>query len=152
MYERIIEIIAYLMSQLQATRSFDEINFDELSDKGYTTTEISTAFSWLIDRMEFSDQVIGNDEIAQSDSFRILNERESAIMTKEAFGYLLQMQQLGLITNEHVEMVLDRSSQTGEQSISDSEMKSIIASVIFNADAAGPAGSRMLLNGTDTIH
>lgn len=152
MYERIIEIIVYLISQLHEKRSINDITVDKLNEDGYTATEISTAFSWLIDRMEFGDQVITNDDIAQSNSFRMLHADESSVITPEAFGYLLQMQQLGLITNEHVEMVVERSMLMGGRKVSDAEMKAIIASVIFNAEAQSSGGSRMLLNGTDTIH
>lgn len=152
MYERIIEIIVYLIAQLQDKRSINDISLDELNDQGYTATEISTAFSWLIDRMEFGDQAVEHDEIAQSESFRVLHDAEAEVITPDAFGYLIQMQQLGLITNEHLEMVLERSMLLGGRKVSDSELKSIIASVIFNSDSMNASGSRMLLNGTDTIH
>ncbi len=152
MHERIIEIIAHVIAQMGETRTINDVVVDELSAQGYTPTEISTAFSWLIDRMEFGDQVISNDDIANSASFRILDGRERTAVGADTFGYLLQMLQLGLISNEHLEMLIERLTVDDGHDLSGAELKAVIASVVFNADGDVKGGSRMMLNGADTIH
>ncbi len=152
MHERIIEIIAHVIAQMREVPNLNDVVVDELSAQGYTPTEISTAFSWLIDRMEFADQVISNDDIANTVSFRILDHRERSSLGAETFGYLLQMLQLGLISNEHLEILIDRLTADEDHDLSGAELKAAIASVVFNADGDYMSGSRMLLNGDDTIH
>ena len=55
MKERIVEILIYIMSEMQGNKGITEIDVRDLKEKGYTQSEISAAFSWLYDNMKLND-------------------------------------------------------------------------------------------------
>lgn len=151
MRERIIEIIVYLISELNHNHPIDEVTFDRLSDQGYSTTEISAAFSWLFDKIHFGNHSINSEEFARSPSLRFLNNAEKEIISPEIHGYLLQLYQLGLLGNEHLEMTIERAIATGYRNLTIEQLHSVIATILFDASSSA-SGSRLMLNGDDTIH
>lgn len=151
MRERIIEIIVYLISELNHNHPIDKITFDRLSDQGYSTTEISAAFSWLFDKIHFGNHSIDSEEFSKSPSLRFLNNAEKEIISPAIHGYLIQLYQLGLLNNEHLEMVIERAIATGYRDLSMDQLHSIIATILFDAGSS-MHGSRIMLNGDDTIH
>ncbi len=151
MHNRIIEIIVQLVSQLHGSNDINEAVFRTLASEGYTTSEISTACSWLEDRKEFSGIDSGH-ALGETTSLRVLTPEERACLSTAAEGYLHQMLQLGLITNEHVEMVLHECLYKRGNNVESAELKTIIARVIFNASSGKEPGSRSMLYGTDTVH
>ena len=151
MRERIIEIIVYLISELNHNHPIDKVTFDRLSDRGYSTTEISAAFSWLFDKIHFGNHSINSEAFSQSRSIRFLNNAEKEIISPEIHGYLIQLYQLGLLSNEHLEMVIERAIATGYRDLDLNQLHSVIATILFDADAS-LHGSRLMLNGDDTIH
>lgn len=151
MFERIIEIIVYVISELRQNKHITEIDVSELNKLGYTNTEISTAFSWLVDRVEFSFQYFGNENYSNT-SFRILHEAEQELFTNQAWGELIELHSLGLISNEHIEMLIEKALMLGVQEINSSQLKTFVASLIFNGNSKNMPGSRVMLNGYDTIN
>lgn len=152
MFERIIEIIVYVISELKQNKQISEIDIDQLNELGYTNSEISTAFSWLVDRLEFSDQMFMKDETTSDDSFRILHEAEKELFTQDAIGQLIQLHSLGILTNDHIESLIERALITGIDRIDSSGLKSFVAGMIFNSQPTSRSGNRILLKGNDTIH
>ena len=54
MNERVVEILIYIMSEIRRNRNVTtklDILSDSLIEKGYSESEISSAFSWLMDRL-----------------------------------------------------------------------------------------------------
>ncbi len=152
MYERIIEIIVYVISELKKNKQFSEINIDELQRQGYTSSEISTAFSWLVDRMEFGGKLFDVGTASQAGSFRVLHEAETEFFTSEAWGEMIQLHTLGILTNENIENLIERAAIMGMQKIDTKQLKWFVANSIFNANDGETPGSRFMLNGSETIN
>ena len=152
MYEKIIEIIVYVISELRQNKNISEINLNELQIRGYTNSEISTAFSWLVDRVEFSEHLFDSDTSTNKNSFRILHDAERDIFTTQGWGDLIQMNQLGIVTNEHLEMMVERAMMMGVKKIDSQQLKIYVANHVFNAEAHRLPGNRFMLNGNDTIN
>jgi len=152
MFERIIEIIAYVISEVKRNKSLNEIDVNELENRGYTSSEISTAFSWLVDRMEFAEHLFISDS-TESNSFRILHPYEQELFSKESWGEIIGYHSLGIISNIHIEALIDKSIMMGLRQINPSQLKSMIGVMIFNSGPFSQInGSRFLLNGNDTIN
>jgi uncharacterized protein Smg (DUF494 family) len=83
MKERIVEIIVYLISELKNDIPLNEIDLTVLTTNGYTPMEISTAFSWLYEKIDSEDNVPA--EIAESSrhSHRVLHEAERSVLSPE---------------------------------------------------------------------
>jgi uncharacterized protein Smg (DUF494 family) len=152
MYERIVEIIVYVISELKHNKQISEIDIDELQKRGYSRIEISTAFSWIVDRFELSDKFYVSEGYINPNSFRILHDGEKDLFTKEALGNLLQLHSLGLLSNEHIEMLIERTVMTGMNQIDSQQLKIYVANIIFNAQTNNFPGSRLMLSAEDTIN
>lgn len=151
MFERIIEIIVYVMSELKQNKQLTEIDVNELHQLGYTNSEISTAFSWLVDKIEFEDSE-KYEKKSSIASFRILHEAEKELFTKPALGELVQYTALGILTNEHIEQIIERALMSGMTSIDSNNLKSFVAFSVFNAYNNNAGGVRFMLMGGETIN
>ncbi len=151
MYEKIVEIIAFLMSELNSNHSISETTFKDLSNQGYTDTEISAAFGWLADRSQIQEQLIESID-AQKHSFRILHEFEQMYISPEVYGYFLQLFQLDVLTHDQIETVIERCLMSGMQPVDMNTAKFSVGSILFNAGQYEVPSQRIFLNGTDTIH
>lgn len=150
MYERIIEIILLLVNELKSSKQLSDIDVAFLARSGYTDSEISSAFSWLFDRLG-DDQAVVQGRRASDSSHRVLHEAERMVITPEAYGYLLQWHDLGLLSNEEMEMLIERIMAAGFSSVGESEIKSFLAGFLFEQDQQ-EGKSRISLTGNDTIH
>lgn len=151
MYERIVDIITYVLSELKQNKKLADIDLNILRDKGYSSSEISTAFSWLVDRIEFNN-LSQPLNISDVNSFRILHDAEKELFTEFAWGELVQMQSLGIINTDQIEQIIERALLSGVFKIDSFFLKNMIASFIFNATNSTTPGSRILLSGNDSIN
>ena len=130
MQGKLIEILIILMQEInhrgiQSERM--EVLSGELLNRGYSEQEISTAFSWVLERMNL------NREIQEPDprSFRVLHNIEKVFISAEAFGYLLQLQWCGLINSDELERIIERALAAASPSMEVKEMNSIVMEVLF---------------------
>ncbi|HYF02437.1 MAG TPA: DUF494 family protein [Patescibacteria group bacterium] len=156
MFERIIEIIIYVISELRQETKIQDINLLKLQEMGYSQSEISAAFSWLADRVEMSAQMPNfmkpTDEKPSQDSFRILHLAERELFSKEAWGEILEMEQIGLLNSTHIEEIIERCAMAGYKVTDVTEVRNMAAQLLFHAQMIKPAGSRFMLSGSDTVN
>lgn len=152
MFQRIIEIIIYVISELQS-KQVEEIDLDKLKNLGYTSSEISTAFSWIADSNNFGEILEQGTTISpEKKYFRILHPAEEEFFTPEARNELIHYNLLGLIRNEDIENLIDRNVMSGYGRIDSEDLKSFIAGVIFDAFNQSNSHHRSMLIGNETIN
>lgn len=151
MYERIIEIIVFVISELRLNKDINDIDLVELKSRGYTSSEISAAISWLVDQMEFSEKFISSSLFSKNTSFRVMHQSERDLFTPKALGEIIQFNSLGILNNEHIELLIEKASMLGIRQVDVSAVRSYIANNVFNAQFNN-SGSRFLLQGNDTIN
>jgi uncharacterized protein Smg (DUF494 family) len=149
--ERVVEILVYLMAEIEGNKRLSDIDLLDLQDKGYSASEISTAFSWLYDNMPIQDGRVVMQSSSSRTSRRYLHDAEKMLMTTEAQGYLLQLCELGLIEQRDLENVLDRAMMAGFERLTVQEMREIVATSLF-AKPNNWKASRSMVNNSDTIH
>ena len=136
MQERIIEIIVYLLTEIQQDWN-QKARVDltsALQLKGYTDIEINLAFSWIFNHLQqpMSDKFPRKSKLdSDLDEF---HDIEQLILSPDAYGYLLQMIQLGIIKDEEMDQFVERALAFGKDDISVEDLKSIVASILFNID------------------
>jgi uncharacterized protein Smg (DUF494 family) len=165
--ERIMEIILFLLSEIRADKALMEIDLKPLSVRGFSESEISTAFSWLIDKYALgpmSDDpvllsvpfgrrsMLGPDKGPNEASFRVYHEAERIVIAPEAQGFLLQMVELGLISDSDMEFMVDRIMLSGIPTATLEDVKMLVTSTVFNFDLPFSPQGRIMLNVTDRIH
>ena len=151
MQEKIVELIVYLMREIRQTHDLSKVDVSKLKDNGYSQSEISTALSWIYDKMN-AREPLKKVEGKRARSYRMFHEAERQILTKEARGFLVEMYELGLIDYVDMESIIERSLMSGLNIVDRDEIKSIAAGVLFEYNSPGKPGSRIMLNSTDTIN
>ncbi len=136
MQDRILEIVVYLMNQLSeeqgSLNSIDDMS-DDLRSMGFTDKEISSAYSWLLNHFEdYPESFEFRDKNNNRKSFRVLSDIERKIISAEGYGYLLQLRQLGLLTTEQFEMILDRCALFTTDPVSSDEVKLFASATMFD--------------------
>lgn len=150
MYQRIMEILVFLMDEFNG-RTWQPEQMDQVSEdliqRGYTEQEINTAFHWLYYRLGWD-----NDSITYSldintpteTSHRLLHRQEKRHFTMEAFGYLLQLKHLKLITAKELEEVIERVISMDIQSASVEIVKKVVQSILFEEESSSASGIKPL--------
>jgi uncharacterized protein Smg (DUF494 family) len=151
MQERIVEIILFLIGEMRSEKRLGDVDVNVLTREGYTQSEISTAFSWVFDRMTVGQSVMEPQPETER-SHRILHDAEKMVISAEAQGYLIQCQQLGLLGNRDVEVIIERVMAAGFAEVGLAEMKSLIAGILFDAENPRGGDGHVSLGTNDTIH
>lgn len=151
MHERIVEIILFLVNELKSNKQLSDVDVSLLTENGYTQTEISTAFSWLFERLSVGQQLIPGGQDTQL-SHRVLHDAEKMVITSEAYGYLIQCRQLGLLSNTDIETIIERIMAAGFSTVGVPEMKSFVAGMLMDNDIPPGTNGRISLSSDDTIH
>ncbi len=158
MYHRIMELLVLLMDEFGRenlpAEQIDVIS-EDLLKRGYTEQEIHAAFYWLLSRAENGQTNLLEPpvEVAETSdvSFRLLNTYEQRHIQPEAFGYLLQLLNIKLITRADFEKIIERSFFLDAQPVTLADMKMITQAVLFeddrlwsdNGKPLGPAGRNL---------
>ena len=138
MNERVVEILVYIMNAIRvgkpAANELEVISRD-LLQRGYTENEISSAFSWLFDRFESdTEELVRHTGPRLKGSFRILHDLERIVISPEGHGYLLQLQELGILDDAEVEQIIERALMLGATHLSEAAIKSLVASALFHLE------------------
>jgi len=138
MYQRIMELLVLLMDEYgsQSLQS-DQMGTisEDLIRRGFTEQEINTAFFWLHQRFGRAGEASGiQSRVIQEPadtSFRILNTFERRCFSTEAFGYLLHLLGVRLISLRDVELIMERVLMLDLAPASLDDSKMLVQSVLF---------------------
>lgn len=135
MKENVFDVLMYLfenymdddpeISQDQETLS------TELAQAGFRKGEISKAFTWLEDLSHLRQQ----DDAWQQQvvgSLRHYSAQENAKLSPECRGFLMSMEQSGVLEPKTREMVIDRVMALETEEIELEHLKWIILLILFN--------------------
>jgi len=134
MQERIVEIIVYVLGELhQERKSKDRVDLSgDLASRGYTENEINLAFSWVFNHLRgVRNGITHEEDFEDQEELFGQFELEQLVITPEAYSYLIQLIHLGVIRDNDLEKLVERALIAGESSLSLEDMKSIVASVLF---------------------
>ena len=151
LYEKVLEIIVFLLAELKMNKQLSDVDLNQLEKLGYTQNEINTAFSWIYSKIYTGDKIFA-DEDKIANSSRFLHEVEQNVITPEAYGYLIQLKELGLLNNLDIDLIIDKLMVTSYNKVEINEMKFMIASYLLDIDDMNNTNSRMMINTNDTIN
>ena len=135
MRNRILEIVVFLIDYMQGHNNAGSGAADVssvLEAEGYSEDEISSAYSWLLQRYDNVPEQYFSDFPPAQSSVRVLTQSERTQLSAEAQGFLLKLLHVSLIDSEQLEMVLERASTFGPRAVDLDQMKLIASSVVFD--------------------
>ncbi|MDP8228715.1 MAG: DUF494 family protein [Candidatus Electryoneaceae bacterium] len=155
MDHHIVEILVILMREFPDGASPEEFEplAKDLIDKGYTHYEVETALIWFYNRREIHAVSPPIDGEFNSQSFRILHEIERSIITPAAYGYMIELHQLGIIAMSEMNAVIERAILFGGERLNVDDVKLLVAAQIMEHDGNIPVFEQSFFvnNPTDTI-
>lgn len=99
-----------------------------LEEMGFQNTEITQAFDWLEDLATLQD----SEQLSpvQQSSIRIYSEEEKAVLGDEGVGFVMYLEQVGILTPTTRELILDRVMALGHEL--DNEQLKWIAMIVLH--------------------
>jgi uncharacterized protein Smg (DUF494 family) len=136
MQERIIEIIVNLLSEMQQERKHkDKVDLThDLMLKGYTEIEINLAFTWIFGHLKQAAPDNMNDIVELPLEIDDFPEIDKLVISPDAYGFLIQLIQLGVIKDIELEIFVERALAYGKDDLNVDDLKSIVASILFDLD------------------
>ncbi|MGW8248112.1 MAG: DUF494 family protein [Acidiferrobacterales bacterium] len=136
MKESMFDVLMYLFENYMEEDT--EFNPDqeslttELSQAGFPRVEISKAFSWLEGLSDLRDSAAYLPDEASATSLRVYSENEMKKLDCESRGFLLFMEQSGVLDSISRELVIDRVMALELDEVSIEQLKWVILMVMFN--------------------
>ncbi len=135
MKENILDVLMYLfenyMDDDTQLEQDPEILKVELSAAGFPHAEINKAFAWLEDLAQ-QQELLTDRPAYDSASVRIFTPNEEDKMDLQCRGFLLFLEQVGVLDLAGRELVIDRSMALDTEEISLDQLKWVILMVLFN--------------------
>ena len=136
MNEKLARIIIAIVDRLVAPEAANETVeslTESLVEAGYSIGEINDAFMWLFrgigDRFFEEGAIVRPDKVKRP--IRLLSDFEKSIISPEAYGYILQLSQLGLLTDLQIEDLIERAIYYCSDRVELNDLKQLLPSVIL---------------------
>ena len=135
MKENVLDVLMYLFENYMS----DDIEFDtdeeslrvELQEAGFQSIEISKAFEWLeglVALQDFPEKLL----LVNTSSLRVYTLDEVEKIDLDARGFLMFLEQAGVLDHHTREMVIDRVMALDEDDIDIEQLKWVTLMVLFN--------------------
>ena len=145
MYENMVDVLIYLYENYMDGESQPPTDQgaleNELTEAGFSSTEIQKALQWL-------DELAVGVDVPQyhphgGGSTRIYSEAECTKLDLDARGLLLFLEQNGILDPVSRELVIDRALAIDHAGVSVDELKWVVLLVLMNRPGREAAFTRM---------
>jgi Smg protein len=143
MSDTVLDVLLYLFETYteQEPESADQdVLRDELLRAGFGEPEVDSALDWLDGLNETSAPYAG---IPGERSVRVYNEVEIRRLDLDCRGYLLYLEQVGILSAAQREVVIDRLMALGSDTVDKEQLKWVVLMVLFAQPGQETAFSRM---------
>ncbi len=140
MKETILDVLLFLFENYfyddpDAVRDRDSLQHG-LIQAGFSPSEISKAFDWL--------EALANQRPAVADArangpVRVYVEAEVDRLDRECLGFLMFLEQHGVLDADQRELVLDRAMALDQEEVDLDDLKWVVLMVLFNQPGAEAA-------------
>ncbi len=111
MKQTVVDVLMYLFEniigeEMRADADPErDIMINQLEEMGFPQHEILRAFDWLEDLAGIKHEVTG--EVPQDTSMRIYSDLEKMILDQESIGFLMFLEQAGILNATTRELIMD---------------------------------------------
>jgi Smg protein len=145
MNETVLDVLMYLFenfSDQEYEHAPDQVVLrDELIQAGFGEREVDRALHWL-EELAASDAKPFANKPAQR-SVRIFSARELARLDTECRGYVVYLEQIGILSPAQRELVLDRLMALDSRDIDVEQVKWVVLMILFSQPGQEAAFARM---------
>jgi len=157
MQERIDEIIRFLIKEISQLSDPVGLDLKKLSDlllkEGYTEREIHKAVEWVITNLNNDEMPATSPAGSRNQpSLRILISEEQNFFTAQAYGYLIQLQSLGIVNPLQVEQIIERCFLMGLNRIDVEDLKTVVSQILLGKEIGNFNTNSVYHPGNDRIN
>jgi len=109
MKQNVVDVLMYLFENIIGEETHidpeRELVVNQLEEMGFPQHEILRAFDWLEDLSDIQHEATGREQQAQS--IRIYSELEKMILDQESIGFLMFLEDNGILTPVTRELIMD---------------------------------------------
>jgi Smg protein len=105
---------------------------DQLVDAGFAEREVGKAFDWLEALATQKDNHYPSTAETGTSALRIYHGKELEKLDTECRGFLLFLEQAGVLDNQNRELVIDRVMALESEDIDLQQLKWVVLMVLFN--------------------
>jgi Smg protein len=140
MKETILDVLLFLFENYfyddpDAVRDRDSLQHG-LIQAGFSPAEISKAFDWL---EELANQRPASDEVRADGPVRVYVEAELDRLDRDCLGFLMFLEQHGVLDADRRELVIDRAMALDQEEVDLDDLKWVVLMVLFNQPGAEAA-------------
>ena len=145
MKENVLDVLMYLFenyidAEEQPEPDQNEIR-DELSTAGFADTEIDRALDWLDALAENQDSFAFHPQT--ENGTRIYHQTELARLDANCRGFIIYLEQIGILSPPQREILIDRLMALESADIDVEEIKWVVLMVLFSQPGQEQAYARM---------
>lgn len=135
MKETVFDVLMYLFDNY--FEDDYEINSDqeslkyELAQAGFGDNQVSKAFDWL-EGLALQKNLIQSDNLTEKSTLRMYSEREMEKLDVECRGFLIFLEQSGVLDAFDREVVIDRAMALEAEEIDLQQLKWVVLMVLLN--------------------
>jgi len=144
--ENVLDVLMYLFENymgedMEEEETDQDTLFSELEAAGFDSREIQKAFQWLEDLADGGRNVEASP--VPGGSFRIFSSLESERLSSECRGFLIYIEQIGILDPLQRERVIDRIMALESASVDLDQVKWIVLMLLFNQPGQEEEYARM---------
>ena len=143
MKETVLDVLMYLFETFVDSEDEPEPNRNELKEEleqaGFADREIERALDWL-DGLNAAD---GAATASRSAALRVYDRVEQERLDPEARGYLLRLEQIGILKPQQRELVIDRLLALDTEEVDVEQTKWVVMMVLFSQPGQQDAYAQM---------
>ena len=144
MKETVLDVLMYLFETFVDSEDEPEPNRNELRDEleraGFGDREIDRALEWL-DGLNFAEAV--PQPVSRSAGLRVYDSIELERLDARARGYMLHLEQAGILSPPQRELVIDRLLALESDDIDVEQIKWVVMMVLFSQPGNEQAYAQM---------
>jgi Smg protein len=153
--DRILEIVFYLVQYVRthdgSLAHLDDIS-KSLKNLGFTESEISSAYGWFLEEVQSrSEKFVFTNDLGNCQP-RVFSELERQQIDPAAQGYLIQIHQMGLLSDEEFEVTVERAMMMAPDQVDLAGMKMITSTVLFGSTSPSMDLNWFNVSGDETVH
>ncbi|MCH8567506.1 MAG: DUF494 family protein [Balneolales bacterium] len=144
----VIDLIIRIAKDIHSGSSLQELDKNAFSN--VDTAERSAAYSWIMQKIE-NGELSSSEKTKSKRNLRVLHIAERSMITTEAYGYLLELYNLGLINHSDLESIIESFMMNAFEKVTLEKMKETVARVVFGKDDKQRPGN-VYLKGNERIN
>ena len=135
MKEDVLEVLLFIFEHFLD----DELGFAEqdedlvstLEQCGFSSNEVNRALLWLDDLVDLRDQDYSPDA-SETNAIRVYTSHEEDKLDADCRGFILFMEQIGVLDCQAREMVIDRAIALEGEDVDLDRLKWVVMMVLYN--------------------